>query len=190
MNQLHQKEFEGICRKVRTEQTDQVKAHVRNIFSRCMQPQARDDWRAIDLVMAAINVQLQKVYDETIDLLIKTALINLDEAMKMSDKIYYAQTWKLALSLIVLTHSRFVIDGVYRDGNADWYFDRLCSAIEGTISQTQEERDKEVEKALAKIRSFDRQTTVKGRSDSKGREGGKGPEGGAQETGEQGAQGV
>ena len=176
----------NICElsKLTQNQPEQVIQYVRCVLldGKEFKPADRSDWKAVDRKMAATFLLHEKACADYEAVLSKAAVLGLTKSL--TEQMYHVGTYRQALAVTLLMHTEFIFEGVYRDGNADWYYDRLFSAIEGTIKATRDERMKELEKRLAKVRSFDRQAAGEGHPDSEGRKGSERPESRTAKAGE------
>jgi hypothetical protein len=175
---------ELVIQKAATQLGPQLLKYVKDVLfvgdTESMKPKNRHDWRAIDFKIAAIQILSIKADSDYRDLIfVDTAKPVTRES---AERVFQASTYRQAVAMILVTHAQFVIENIYRDNNADFYFDRIYSAVEGTLHQTQDARVAIVEKQLAKVRSLDRQVEIERSANSEGRKGSEGSEGGAKKA--------
>jgi hypothetical protein len=149
---------------------DHILKHVRTylleIKTPLMEPRDRKDWRAVDVKIATIYMLQSQADTEYSNHMIVIGLTGFNA--ENMDKMYYMLNYKLALEAILMSHAKFMVDGIYRDENADWYYDRLYSHVETAVKEGVKVRDKGIGEALAKVRCADRQDAGKGSGDPRG----------------------
>lgn len=171
---------------------EQVMAHCRRILfdgdAPTMKVKDRRDWKAIDMKFACILILQSQADNEYTHLMIQIGLEGFNA--KNMDRMHHLSNYRQALECICLGHASFIMDGVYRDDNADWYCDRLFSHLETMVKHGARTLKKRLGERSAEIRGADRQATRQGSGDSKGGEGSKGSESGTPQAGNESAQSV
>jgi hypothetical protein len=174
-----------------SDMSDQLVAIARQVlldYSSIRKPVDRNDWPAVDAKIAGLMLLQHREENEYRSFMmgaLKTGL-----TAEGSEKLLRMTIFYNALSHILMTHATFMVRCVYRDGNADWYIDRLFAAVEEAIRQDEGKRRQELEEHRAKVRRAYRQAAEQGCGDSESGEGGQRPEARAGKTGNKTTKGV